>query len=655
MRLDLTLILALAAAAWLLVFGAGSARAEEIPFTPEKWDLQAAKVVDHLGRKALMGTAFLKDAAFEDGVIEFDLAVTGARSYPGVLFRVQDAANYERFYIRPHRAGCLPTPLYPDVLQYVAAFNGIDAWQLYNGEGATAGSAIPAGQWFRVRIEVKGTQARVFVADLEQPALLINELKHAPKPGGLGLMGPSDGSAFFSSFSVRADGGLSFEPPPPRFGSPGILKDWEISRPFRALSLDLEKAPREQGLSDLGWKKVSADEAGLIDVSRYYSRSSEPDVVFVRTFIRTETERVVKLNFGYSDAASVFLNGRLVFSGDSTYQSRDPSFLGVVGFFDTAALPLRKGENEVLISLAEVTGGWGFMARDGEAIYQAPGMKKVWETSREFRVPESAAFDPDSGAVFVSNYDGYNRSSTEGKQSISRLTKDGRVETLDWVTGLKNPTGLAVHGGKLWAVETGGIVEIDIRGAKILARHAIPGAMALNDIASDASGALFVSDSRKGVIFRFAAGQAEEWLKGLDVSRPNGVWIEGGKLYWGNNGDGSLKSADSAAKEVRVIARLGQGILDGISGDGKGNLLVSHNEGRLFRVTPAGEVTLILDTTVPGDRIADFTFIPEKNLLVIPGFTGSRVSAWKLGDIPHVGSSRNLSEKKSLFGTHRLR
>ena len=68
-------------------------------------------------------------------------------------------------------------------------------------------------------------------------------------------------------------------------------------------------------------------------------------------------------------------------------------------------------------------------------------------------------------------------------------------------------TGLTVNTGTLWAVETGGIAEIDIATTKILARHGIPGAVALNDITANASGALFVSDFRKGVIFRLAAGQ----------------------------------------------------------------------------------------------------------------------------------------------------
>ena len=45
-----------------------------IEFAPDRWDLQNARVVDHLGRKALIGTAFLKGVELEDGVIECDIA-----------------------------------------------------------------------------------------------------------------------------------------------------------------------------------------------------------------------------------------------------------------------------------------------------------------------------------------------------------------------------------------------------------------------------------------------------------------------------------------------------------------------------------------------------------------------------------------------------
>lgn len=115
-----------------------------------KWILQDATVTEFLGKKCLMGSAFLKEVTFSDGVIEADLAVTGQRSYPGLVFRKQNDTAYERVYIRPH----LPKS-FSNVVQYVACFNGIDSWQLYNGNGYTAAAEIPVNAWFHVRLEVK--------------------------------------------------------------------------------------------------------------------------------------------------------------------------------------------------------------------------------------------------------------------------------------------------------------------------------------------------------------------------------------------------------------------------------------------------------------------------------------------------------------------
>ncbi len=82
-------------------------------------------------------------------------------------------------------------------------------------------------------------------------------------------------------------------------------------------------------------------------------------------------------------------------------------------------------------------------------------------------------------------------------------------------------------------------------------------------------------------------------------------------------------------KQVRTIARLGEGTLDGVVGDREGNIYVSHNEGRLYRVASNGDVTKVLDTSVPGIPIADFSFIPERRMFVIPGFTKCCVTAWQ--------------------------
>jgi hypothetical protein len=326
--------------AFLLAFSGLWAQAETIPFDSPRWQMANAQIVDYLGQKAMMGTAFLKDAEFSDGIIKFDLAVTGARSYPGILFRIRPEGSWERFYIRPHRVGCVPPSLYNDVVQYVAAFNRADSWQFYNGDGLTAGALIPRDRWFHVKVEVSGDQARIFLDNAEKPALLVDRLKHGAGKGSLGLMGPLDGSAYFANFSFQPSSDLVFAPPRPQFPIPGVLTVWELSRPFKALQVDMEQTPERQGLEGLAWQAISAEADGLVDISRFQPRSGEPDLVFTRTKIYAEDEKILKLNLGYSDYISMFLNGRLLFSGASQYGGRDQSFLGIVGFFDTVYLPL---------------------------------------------------------------------------------------------------------------------------------------------------------------------------------------------------------------------------------------------------------------------------------------------------------------------------
>ena len=147
-------------------------------------------------------------------------------------------------------------------------------------------------------------------------------------------------------------------------------------------------------------------------------------------------------------------------------------------------------------------------------------------------------------------------------------------------------------------VESDGLAEVEIATGKVVRRTPVPGSRALNDIAVAVDGSVYLSDSLAHTLFRVAGGNVEAWLKGPEIERPNGLHLVGGRLVVGNNGDGRLKSVDLSTKEVRTVADLGTGIIDGIESDANGNLLVSHFEGRLFRVTPAGEVTKLLDTSL---------------------------------------------------------
>jgi hypothetical protein len=219
-------------AAWILALFAVAAFAQDgqiIPFDSPRWDLIQGRVVEHLGRNAFMGTALVKDAEFQNGVIEFDLAVTGQRSYPGIVFRWVSPGNTERVYVRPHQSN---TSRKPEVIQYAPGFNGVDSWQLYNGEGFTGFAEIPYGQWVHYKVEVSGTQVRLFIADMSKPVMLIHDLKRGVSKGKVGIAGQLDGNAYYSSFSYRSDDTLRLDPPP-CLAQPRLHREWQISQPSR--------------------------------------------------------------------------------------------------------------------------------------------------------------------------------------------------------------------------------------------------------------------------------------------------------------------------------------------------------------------------------------------------------------------------------------
>ena len=82
-----------------------------------------------------------------------------------------------------------------------------------------------------------------------------------------------------------------------------------------------------------------------------------------RVRLMAERAGLRRLDLGFSDAATVFLNGQPIFHGNDSYsfpQRRD----GLMGFDQaTVYLPLRAGANDLSVFVTDHFGGWGLMAR----------------------------------------------------------------------------------------------------------------------------------------------------------------------------------------------------------------------------------------------------------------------------------------------------
>jgi hypothetical protein len=607
---------------------------EAIPFDSPRWQHVNSRVEEIEGRQALQGLAVLNDVDFRDGVIEYDVYITGARSYPGVYFRMAEGNNAEHLYIRPHRAG-----LYPDAIQYTPIVNGIAEWQLHNGPGYTAAGTFTERAWIPVRIEVRGAQARVFIENLTEPALVIPYLEGSSERGGLAVTGPTDGSAYFSNFSYDTDAELSFEAAPVREMPEGTLADWQVSQAIPADRVRRTSYPNDFALFRMDWQGIGADTRGLVDIADRTARQTPAgDLALARHVFYSDTDRVLNLDVGYSDEVDLFFNGRRMFSGKSRYQGRDPSFLGILGLHDQVPVQVRKGLNEVFLMVTEVFGGWGFMIQGDGPMEPKPkdhaATEDVWSTEEVFLTPESVLRDPNRDVLYVTNFDTDYAGKPEPSGFLSRLSLDGEILDLRWVEGLNAPCGMDIRGDTLFVAERRHLLAVDLATGTIAGRWEIPDADFPNDVVIDDEGTIYITDTRGGNpadsrIYRFRDGVFDVFAE-AGVDRANGIWIHEGWLYVGNTGDGMLKRWDLTTGRMEDVLSFGAGILDGIRVDQEGNLLVSHWAGRLYRITPEGNLTEILDGESRGWNIADFEYLPAERLVVMPTFFDNRVRAVRI-------------------------
>jgi hypothetical protein len=162
---------------------------------------------------------------------------------------------------------------------------------------------------------------------------------------------------------------------------PGTLTQWSLSPSYDALQRRLER-PLSRAESDtMRWQAVQAEPPGIVAINRYrdsphprvsfatdFSKRLDPQpgtaVVYARTTITSPRDEVKKLCIGYSDEVSVFLNGHILYRGRSAQNFRDPAFLGIMSpENDAVYLPLRKGNNDLVLAVSELGGGWGFNCR----------------------------------------------------------------------------------------------------------------------------------------------------------------------------------------------------------------------------------------------------------------------------------------------------
>ncbi|MGH9745397.1 MAG: hypothetical protein ACRD59_04725 [Candidatus Acidiferrales bacterium] len=208
------------------------------PKTPSKYRLDSLRgleikniqgeVAEYRGRRAVRlikgkdqgvetnsdaeSLAIVSGTDFKDGTIEAEIAGTPApgapadsRGFIGIAFRVKDQGQkFECFYLRPTNGRAEDQLRRNHSLQYESIPDY--PWHRLRKENPGVYESyadIEAGAWTKIRIEVAGAKARLFVNGSAQPALVVNDLKLGDGHGPIALWSTVETDGHFSNLTVR--------------------------------------------------------------------------------------------------------------------------------------------------------------------------------------------------------------------------------------------------------------------------------------------------------------------------------------------------------------------------------------------------------------------------------------------------------------------
>ena len=170
----------------------------------------AIQVVANAGAANATSYAVVKDVLFRDGTIGVDLAglpAAGApgdaRGFIGIAFRFQGDGSYEYIYLRPTNGRADDQVRRNHSTQYSSHPDFDFARSRREAPGKYESYVdLQPGIWTKYKIEVEGRQARLYVNGAEQPCLIVNDLKHEPREGGVALwVGPAT-EGYFSNLKI---------------------------------------------------------------------------------------------------------------------------------------------------------------------------------------------------------------------------------------------------------------------------------------------------------------------------------------------------------------------------------------------------------------------------------------------------------------------
>jgi sugar lactone lactonase YvrE len=267
----------------------------------------------------------------------------------------------------------------------------------------------------------------------------------------------------------------------------------------------------------------------------------------------------------------------------------------------------------------------------------------------QMKTPESAHYDADLDAWFVSNING-NPSQHDGNGYIVRVPAESTTTATMFAEGGKNgvkldaPKGITTTGDQLWVADIDVVRVFDKKTGKPLKTIDLKPLKAtfLNDLTVGGDSAIYVTDtgiafdakggmSHPGVdrIFRIAMrdGKVTEAAKGDSLEGPNGItWDSANNRFIVVSFTGKDILGWTPGQSPAKIAN-GVGQFDGVEITRDGRVLVSSWADSSVYAMRGNQLSKIISTV---SAPADIGYDSKRNVVAIPRFDQNQVDFWKL-------------------------
>jgi sugar lactone lactonase YvrE len=242
-----------------------------------------------------------------------------------------------------------------------------------------------------------------------------------------------------------------------------------------------------------------------------------------------------------------------------------------------------------------------------------------------FVSPESVVQDA-KGDIYVSEIGEFNK---DGDGKITRISIDGKLST--FANGMDDPKGLTFIGKSLYVTDKNRVLKVEPDGkwsvfGSTMAFPQTP--IFLNDITSDESGNLYVSDSGNlksgGAIFKISKNKKITLVLNEntpEILAPNGLWIAKNDLYEVDFSSGILYKINLKTKSISKIAE-GLGGGDGLVKFGDNFFISDWKNGKIYKVQ-GNKVSLYKDGFTAA---ADIALSYDKKSIITPDMKAGSVT-----------------------------